>query len=257
MRPLVILLSVISSLLPVSAQTPDQFERVLVPVAATWLEGSFGSVWNTDTYVLNSGASPRIVDQTPDQECRLLCPSPVIGAKTFRPVSIDLPPGNHGVFLYLEKPSDPITLSLRVTEESDGWGFTVPVPRACDFDTTIQLLNLPLDSRFRSRIRVYDFEGASSVDVVLRVFSEGEYRLIGSGDLTLTHNTTERQSEAFPAYPADGSVMLASLLHDVDESDERAWVEVLSTVPIWAFASVTDNATQRTTVISPDGGCAR
>src|SRR5438105_3909947 len=77
-----------------------------------------------------------------------------------------------------------ISLSLRVQDvsrEARTWGTTVPVVRERDaFTGRLQLLDVPVDDRFRVALRVYDFDeppASGSYDRAVRIrFYQGESR---------------------------------------------------------------------------------
>jgi hypothetical protein len=251
-----VLLLIVLAVTSVTEADESDFERVLVPVVATELEGASGSLWRTELLVSNSGDAERVVAQFPDQPCWILCSPTVVGPHSVRHQSAQKPLGNEGAFLYLEEPSEPLSLHLRVIERSDGWGTVIPIVRERDFRTRQRLLNVPTDPRFRVRIRIYDFEGHDALPVLLRGYSfrgmgTPTDHLLAETEVILTHAPFEGSSPQFPPYPADGSMMLDQFLTIPSEHD-RVWVEISSDRPVWGFVTVTDNVTHRVTLITPE-----
>ncbi len=235
----------------VAAQEP-QFERVLVPVVAFDTEGAYGSMWETELVVLNDGDVPLIVDQAPTEVCQILCPSKEVPPHSVaHEAEVLRPSENQGAFLYLQKPWEALHLQLRAFERLDGWGNIIPVVGESAFRSVQRMLNVPTADRYRVRIRVYDFEGGEQIPVAVRVLSfEGDVLAEAAIWLSASHGRSDQHDPGFPPYPADGFVMLNEIT--TGALPDQVWVEVSAHQPIWAFVSVTDNVTQRATVITPD-----
>jgi hypothetical protein len=251
------------------------YERVLVPVVvAAPTPGAYGSIWQTELVARNESDQGVVISDTPFGLCGL-CP-PYASHTTFR-IALNAPNPNAGRFLYIGSPGlGNVTFVLRVQDISRKaltWGTAIPVVRDRDvFSGRLQLLDIPIDSRFRAALRVYDFEPpteATSRVVRLRI-----YDMCGIGqidirctntplvDTSLTLVTSGHQS-----YPPEtpGTVFIGDLASTFDrlanlppvnlpDSTPRVRVDVDPVTPglrFWAFVSVTNNETQHVTVISP------
>jgi len=261
----------------VEAQPPLQppYERVLVPVVvAAPTPGAYGSVWQTVLVTRNEADQGVDITDNPFGLCNQ-CP-PYAPHSTFR-IPLYAPNPNAGRFLYIGSPgAGKVTFTLRVQDLSRQaltWGTAIPVVRDRDvFSGRLQLLDIPIDSRFRAALRVYDFEPpteATSRVVRLRIYDMCRIGQIDIRctttplvDTSLTLVTSGHQS-----YPPEtpGTVFIGDLAStferlanlppvNLPDSTPRVRVDVDPITPglrFWAFVSLTNNETQHVTVISP------
>lgn len=124
------------------------------------------------------------------------------------------------------------------------WGTKLPVVRATAFRPENSLINLPTRRDARVALRIYAFHEDTLDGELVRVsIYANDERLLAETTLAL---------RGIPRY--------ASILSLVDTFPEIALVErvrvhVLPLRPevrIWSFASVTSNATQHVSLITPD-----
>lgn len=267
------------------AQFPQPpYERVLVPVIiADPLAGAYGSQWITDLVVRNESDEQVTITPIVTNGCVASCQ--LTPAHTLYRPSLVVANPNAGTFLYIGKPGiGKVTLGLRVQDTSrqlSTWGTSVPVVREKDIYTgKLQLLNIPVNADFRAALRVYDFDttGSDTQLVRVRIF---DMCGIGRFDNTVPFPCTPATplvdttislvpagpngSSSMPAYPA--TAMIGDLVSNFpqlaalpprpgeDTGIPRVRIDIDPITPglrFWAFISVTHNATQHVTVITPN-----
>jgi hypothetical protein len=276
---LVVLFISIVTAVGVEAQPTLQppYERVLVPVVvAAATPGAYGSVWQTELVTRNEADQSVDISDNPFGLCNQCIP--YAPHSTFRiPLYASNP--NAGRFLYIGSPGvRNVTFTLRVQDISRQaltWGTTIPVVRDRDvFGGKLQLLDIPIDSRFRAALRVYDFEPPT--EATPRVVRLRIYDMCGIGQIdTRCANTplvdtsltlVASGHESYPAFPqSPGTVFIGDLAGtfeqlanlppvNLPDSTPRVRLDVDPVTPslrFWAFVSVTNNETQHVTVISP------
>jgi hypothetical protein len=208
------------------------FERVLFPL---WFfgPGAFGSNWITEksTYAEQSG---------------------VINA--WRDSSFG-PPRLGGVLYFTPREiASNLHYGLLVrdtTRQAQSWGTEIPVVRESEFRMgNIELLNVPVQPRFRSTLRIYNVDSVEG-GVVVAVYS------MNGRELVLT--TVELRSNAPCARfePCASDDPAFAVINDLAAAfpqiaaEERIRVEVRPNGRGWAFISITNNDTQQVTTITP------
>src|SRR5436190_1625218 len=230
--------------------TPDEatFERVLIPVLY-FGPGAFGSQWQTDATLRNlastqlqwfsSVAFPTLCDVGD-------CGVPSGG--TFGLFEFGNRP--KGLVLFVPRTiSDDVHYGLiaRDTSRDDGaWGAEVRVVREKDARYgKFVIENVPLDSRYRTTLRIYAIDGGAS-EVKMSAFV---------GDVGSVATVRIEGCDAPPCNSADpgfGTFDVRSLFPRLpDKSRITLYIEAPSLRPHWALVSVTNNTTQHVTVISP------
>jgi hypothetical protein len=254
---------------------PGDFEKVLLPLAGTGsVQGAYGSVWTNDFWVFNnsSGSSAIFADT-------IGCggfPLPV-----FKPCELmwDVPPNSQsrgdfvafpddppGLLLYLAKAgSASTTFNLRVQDisrQAQTWGTELPVVREAQFLTDrIELLNIPLDDRFRHTLRVYDPDSHERVTFRVTFFdttsvARGLERSAGTMlvDTVVDAQPGKTYRPNFPRVPSVAQLSNFTVSFPQLAMSERVRIEIRPVTPgirFWAFASVTNNETQHVTTITP------
>ena len=208
---------------------PSVFETILFPVLFS-SAGAHGSQWVSEARMSNP--RPWYV-HTADGE--------VFQPRQIKQASDGHP---HGLLLRVPRAEAPdFAFALRVRDvarQAEGLGTHVPVVRERDFvhGDTIRLLDVPLDPRYRVKVRIYMIEPA--------MLPTGGFVAIPRGDalLRIPFNFT-RASETEPYY-AEVDLPLGVI-------DERIKVEVEMPLDAigWAFASITNNETQEVTIVAP------
>ena len=242
------------------------YERILVPLPySASLPGAFGSLWSTTLTAVNDSDADVRVTECPACLCVESCGerSP---HESFD-LQLSFPQGysSAGAFVYVGNPAaGRVRFTLRVQDvsrEALTWGTTVPVVRERDaFTGRLQLLDVPVDDRFRVALRVYDFDeppASGSYDRAVRIrFYQGESRTA----------LFETVSQFFPyragtaGYPiASPTLFIGNIVTEFPAlgalpPDARVRIEMepaSAGLRYWAFASVTNNETQHVTVIAP------
>jgi len=231
-----------------------ELTKVLLPVALPQqVPGAFGSLWVTRIRVRNNGTQPITVAPNPGATCGAECPSyQVAGQSTVMPtVAIAYP--YPGAFLYLTKDAN-ASVNSRIQDlsrQSLTWGTEIPVVHEADvFTDTLTLINIPTDDRFRSALRLYDFDGASGNTVRVRVYAGDETTPVADTQVVLSTPSGINDSN-IPGFAQVGSLLDA---YPQLRSAATARVEITplsSGTRIWAFVSVTNNETQHVTTITP------
>ncbi len=239
----------------VNGGAQQTFDRILLPIATPNVPGAFGSLWMADAVVHNSDTVARVFD--PDLRCVIPegCPSAVPPGQTGHILFRGEPAENPGLIMFVEHPSDLMTFESRVQDLSRQaltWGTELPVVREDAFVTRpIELLNLPIDDRFRLMLRIYDIDGRSDGRVRVSVYPfPGNGTSIGDVDLSLAP-----PSGFHPRYKP-GYVQFSDIrgLIPAGRSETVIGVRITpftSGLRLWAFISVTNNETQHVTTITP------
>jgi len=153
--------------------------------------------------------------------------------------------------LYLSPPTDVASrlhFSIRVhnTAEPDDIGFEVPVARFTDFRKgRLDIVNVPVNDRFRSLIRIYDQMRFMVASVTVRAY-----------DMTTGGFLGQRVLQQF--LPTDTPARATLLLHDFLSAPElrghgSVRIEIEEADPnasLWALLTLTDNTNERVTVLT-------
>jgi len=254
------------------------YEKVLIPIFnGNFVPGAYGSLWSTELIARNE--SDQFVEiGTIIGPCQIECPIGKPAHATF-PAGEFTPEPNRGEFLYIGAPgAGKVTFSLRVQDVSrqlQTWGTAIPVVREKDvFSSALQLLDIPVDSRFRSALRIYDFDTPTENprQVRLRI-----YDMCGIGPidrnctntplvdttLMLTPTSLHVRDTQYPATAMVGNLLdtfpqLANVQPTVlpfgqfRPASVRVDIDPITPgLRFWAFVSGTNNETQHVTVIAP------
>jgi hypothetical protein len=264
--------------LPLLAQQPDPaaYDRLLVPIAPNIqpVPGAFGSQWSTQLLLRNATAS----------QVRLrgpICP-PVFILAPCGPELVLEPDsvftayaapnrGVAGVFIYVPKlvaASVPMSLRIRdLSRQLETAGTSIPIVRQSEFRNHLELLDIPIaskvmvlppinapDLRFRATLRVYAAD-STPVPVRLRI-----YPLEGNSETPLVDTRLQLLGIVsiadilFPTVPGFAQVgSLSDQYPEIPGGRVRLVIdtELPESTPIWAFVSLTSNATQHVTIVAP------
>jgi hypothetical protein len=160
--------------------------------------------------------------------------------------------------LYVEKESAAkVFPSLRLVETTFGTslGVEIPVVRERElFTSELWLPDVPMTSSARTHLRVYGVESPSGAAVLrVRVYQGAGQDVVFDRTVSLGTDETPTPGDYDVDAPSFGFLDLNSgvAAPDVDGS-VRVRVESLTPgLKFWAMASVTHNATQQVTIISP------
>jgi hypothetical protein len=225
-----------------AAPDPQVFERILFPVMFD-APGAVGSHWRTEAVIANR--RPWAIETFNDIQ-PIVCVTYPCGERLAPHSRAAWVGGNYpaGVALIASRnDAEHLAFSLRardVSRVSESFGTEVPVVREAQmFDGTITLLDVPLDPRYRVKVRVY-------------AFAEGEARLTGLAapqtfELRRPQCSGPAACAAIPAYTA------IDLAPGAADQRVNLYIDAPPGTKAWAFASVTNNETQQVTTVTPDG----
>lgn len=230
---------------------PSVWERILFPVLFN-SKGAHGSDWVSEAATFNPGRwfvqNFNRIDSLPciDYGCTdLLSPN---GFLAFGGAGYA-----NGIALLVPRPeAEHVSFSLRVRDvarQAEGFGTEIPVVREEDMHRDgepLTLLDVPLDPRYRTKVRLYAFGGLPGGFVILHKPADGP-RVTGI-PVTMRRSCSGVACAATPWY---GEADLPA-----GAVDERVNVYVSPGqygAMTWAFASVTNNDTQQVTIVTPDG----
>lgn len=254
MKPFIALL-LLAQVLP--AQT---HEKIMIPIMIVGeVPGAFGSRFATELVLRNSGSRYVRVGSHPGLACAGTCPVPPAAPGTTHTLQYFPSVDGGGVFVYVDRPTDgEIYFNLRVKDLSRQaltWGTELPIVREGDtFTGSLELLQIPTDSRFRQTLRMYDFDGGKDKRVRLRIFPIHSSESLVDAVITLSEGRTgaDANSRQFPGYAQVNSL---AETYPAIKSHERVRVRIDSLsfqeLRFWAFASITNNETQHVTLVTP------
>lgn len=198
--------------------------RVLLPIAAS-APGALQSNWVTELFAFNGNAEPAVIAGT------------TIAPFTTAALTVTPDAGSSGAFVAIPRPlAESVTIHARVhdtTRDADGWGAEIPAVPDSQFRRTAVLLGIPNDSRYRTLLRVYAYDGGD-----------------GEATLVLRDDTTGAALDTRVLILPNG---YAQIPLDAPAGHVRLRAEVTSTsfLPLWAFVSITNNLTQQVTISTP------
>lgn len=257
----VLFLLVTASLL---AQTGPAYQRVLVPVVLPpdGIQGAFGALWVTRFWLRNNADEPVSIRPHFDG-CQLgLCPppGPVEPARTFSPPFAGSGPAR-GLIMFIEEAfADKVKLSVRTFDTSrstKSWGTELPIVRESEFSQDeLLLFDVPRDPRFRSALRIYSLSGESGQMARVRIYRLDSSKILPSpspDELIAEHSVVLTPPSEVPGdvYPSSTFLYIDPLVGQTDAQHITVSVEPVTSQPMWAFVSVTNNETQEITTISP------
>ncbi|HUJ15288.1 MAG TPA: IPT/TIG domain-containing protein [Thermoanaerobaculia bacterium] len=227
---------------PAAPPSDKFFERILIPVIFNG-PGAAGSNWVTELSLRNDNdffVEPwRPISQSPSIEPL----TPVRFGSTDEP---------EGTFLVVPRQAASnlfFHAAVRDTSRSDSdWATETPVVRANDFKMNLELLDIPVDSRFRTMLRIYAATSPlpgyeSFVHVIFYLMDDG-HDLGGTFPSFANPCSDVLTCAQQPSYTA-----VADLTSGLPAG--RIGIQIQAAVPIWAFATITNNETQHVTVVSP------
>jgi hypothetical protein len=240
---------------------PAAYERILFPIAFQGVvDGAFGTQWQSEILVFNAAAKtlelfPYCVSEVPPAPCRLdqtLAP----GAWTRDELRSSESLPSLGAFLYVTREiADDVhftSLLHDMARTDDNAGTEIPVAREKDFRSRIVLPRVPLRGNFRVALRIY---GESQAPSQARVRMYRLDRLDPFVDTTVTlQGLVTALPVDFPTHPAFFHIFELVKTYPVLEAAASVRIEI-EALPgqqkVWAFASVTNDATQLVTTVSP------
>jgi len=258
---------------PLVAQTPDpsKFEPVLVPVFSAG-SGAFGSQWVSSMHLLNSG-------KTAVDLAKPVLSSSLFGDDTCFITTATLRPKQpatlcktvmdpSGVILYVPRTTAEddknlnFHLRVRDTSRSDqNAGTEVPVVRERNLrgEEPFWLLGVDTDDGYRVALRFYDILGVDGLPLTMRAY--GREGLLLETSITLSQPIRTLAVDPFPLHPAYEIVPDLTALFPQLKGHGPLDIEIRYDPPpgappyphkhLYAFASITNNATQVFTIVTP------
>lgn len=239
-----------------SEPDPSVFERVLFPVlfegggvgGSHWV--SEAVIWNPTLWTIENAnfVEPVVCLGFPCAERRSPRSRSAFSGDAYRNGIALVSPRNEAPFF---------NLNLRVrdtTRQAEGFGSEVPVVREADMyrNTQIPLLEVPLDPRYRVKVRVYAFP-----DRIYDGYRNNSLAaIIRMNPLTMAYTRTSLPLDA----PCNGGYCPANPLYSEftvapGSAQERVdlYIELPEGAIGWAFASITNNTTQEVALVTPNG----
>jgi hypothetical protein len=257
-RWIVLFTTIISfGVLDAVAQSPDAYEPVLVPVVlANTLPGMYGSLWSTSLAIFNGTNAP--ISMKSDvvsfygcqQSTDCLPDVPPLGTFGGAPVlwrEDSIPPA---AILYVKRDiANGVFFHAVLQEQSSGNITTIPIIHERElYSTLLALLQVPVSTdASRTILRIYALG-----DGTVRVTILGSMAPRLQWDVVLTNTAS---GVTMPPQPAFAEVRLDPALIPELLGTQKVHVLVEPLTPgmrLWAFASVTDNATQAVQFVTPD-----
>ena len=185
-------------------------------------------------------------------------PEPFAGRNTGRlpePVSVASERGRGGAVLYLASPAvgdlgDDIAFDLRIVDLSrsaTAAGTEIPVVRDRDlYTSTIHLLNVPSDSRFRLALRVFEMN-LDRAQFAVRIFDQTTNGLLAARMVTTSLNVP-------PGGFTPAFAEITDILSGIAAPPSKIRIEIEPLTAggsSWAYVSITNNESQQITLVTP------
>ena len=230
-------------------------DPLLIPIAGSF-PGAYGTRWTTDVWVFNDSDEPTNLFA---EVCMNLGAFFPCGNRAIVPAhgALALELGGQrdarSPQLYLNPPNDVagrLHFSVRVHDLSrpDEIGTQIPIVRRSDFRTgRVELMNVPVNDGFRGLLRIYDEMRFLRAAVTVRAFAMQSGTLLAERKLeqSLPTDNPLRWTFIVGDLLSDAQVRAhASIRIEIEEADPDA--------SLWALLTLTDNATQRITVVTSE-----
>ena len=228
------------------------FERVLFPVLFS-SGGANGSRWRSEVVLANP--NPWAVQNWNDLGFMICVTSPC-GERLYPKTRVSFEGERYprGAALLVPRgESDDLSFSLRirdVSRDAESYGSQVPVVREQKMivNRAVTLLDVPLDPRFRTKVRLYAFLDPMYEETTNNSFANVRVGATGAPRrLQLVRSCTGDECAVTPYYAE------LDLAPGGEGTRADVYVELPEGALGWAFASVTNNITQQVTIVSPAG----
>ncbi|MFA6954689.1 MAG: hypothetical protein WC538_02315 [Thermoanaerobaculia bacterium] len=250
----------------------DDWEALLLPIhIPNVVEGAYGSRWIIDWSVLNENETPLEAGLdllAIDVSCQVTCPAfpplyPGAVESYLRLVSPNIgSPPPVALFHVRKEAAEHLTGSLRtrdLTRQSENWGCEIPIIRERELQSSVTLVDVPREERFRQRLRIYDpvypaeparvefFDPSGPLLVAKEVELAWPVGSIGG----LPPVGRFPGSPGFPLQPAVAEIDLGAVPELQGHERIRIRVTARYGQKIWAFVSITNNETQHVSTVTP------
>lgn len=223
---------------PAAPPDPVLFEPILFPIAFSG-PGAFGTQWSTENMILGTA---RFFAALP---CSGNCKDDGHGQAL-------APAGAAGLLLWAERGSaNNVWLSSRVRETTRGTVTPVPVFRERDLrNSDVGFFTVPHPPDSRATLRVWSLSALNRLQVGVWAISP---KTVNGGPPMLTAAMTRTE----PNGPFFAAVDITAALEEADDGVSPITVRVIAgdgdvfNSRLWALLSITENASQRVTVIAP------
>ena len=250
---------------------PPPFQRVLVPVSVVEAPGAGGTRWASELWVVNVSGEPATVSELPCLVATSGGCAPTATVPPNRSVVVPPTPGRSaaepGVLMLLPTHLAPLmglTLHVRdLSRQSESWGTEIPVVREVDFTYSgIYLTGIASGPDFRQTLRIYallDRIGSVQRRVKLYGITATEDRLLRDEVITLEAPPPPPPNRI--GTPLAQKTLTSDFFGPADPAIIRMYVTIEGIsdplalpplIPFWAFVSVTNNATQQVTTVTPN-----
>ncbi|HMC23405.1 MAG TPA: hypothetical protein VKL19_16235 [Thermoanaerobaculia bacterium] len=248
----------------------SDYERFLVPVSTrNPVPGALGSLWQSEFRLVNQSGitlEPGIDVfhlETREMTNPPLTPNQVVVPALAMPrLDSDVPPTT---LLYVRKELAPfLSPQLRIRDlsrQSETWGTEIPVVRESNLRWNFTLLDIPMKDGFRQTLRLYitDYVGCCATRVTFlsptgeELFKRDVFLQHANGSIggLVPAPYLREGSREFPLQPAYAQIDLGSIPELAGH--DSIWIRAQSygAIHLWGFVSVTNDATQHVTMITP------
>lgn len=253
-------MGIVTSILFTAAFLAGDDGTLLIPMSvAEPRPGRFGSLWQTEIKMHNSGDKPLQVSVGVDPfgfpyPIATLAPNEVRTVVINRPAGLQGNPDPVPAYIIHVPPEQlrDLAVNVRVFDISRTaltLGTEVPVIRNFAEKATrapLRLLNIPLDPRFRTSLKVYLLDGAIDRGVQLQIIDED------SGTALHSRTVYPQLANRFTLGPL--YLEVADVREAFGLSSDRVMIVIAPTHEhqrVWAMSSITNNETQQVTLVTP------
>lgn len=251
--------------------SPAEYETILLPSQTNReIPGAFGSLWKIDHKVHNGNAIPlragidflHYTNCTPG--CVIAPDSVSAGGVAPIPTTATGSHSPNWLMHVRREMADALSFSMRVrdlSKQGEDWGAEIPVVRSRDFKYAVQLVDVPLQARFRQTLRVYALpQGLTCCGPASVRFYSWASTLLFETTAQLTpmpyaiggFETPSLGSPDFPVQPEGFEIdSLGSIPELAGNDSVRIEITTPSLRRLWAYVAVTNNETQHVTIVSP------
>jgi hypothetical protein len=218
----------------------EDVDVYLIPVAPQLQAGAYGSLWTNEFTVHNAATTPFVIRTTTCSPVIVSCLAHDVllqPGQTLTPTVYRDAGALEAGWIQVQRPHAGLAMQLRIRDlsrQAEEWGTELPLINLESFRSSIQLLDVPTDPRFRVTLRVYSTKATSA-----------QVRLLTAGSTT---PLSEQTVNLIGDFPTEAQVPLPA---NLAATNLRIEIAGLGSELLWAFASITSNITQHVTTITP------
>lgn len=243
---------------PALASAQESYTTLLLPVSPSSVIGQNGAEWLTELTLANNASDPI------NLFCFVGTCEPIEGRAVIRYTSPPRQTILPGLMHVPDSQARRLSAALRsrnTTPNSEERDFVseIPVVREEEFrSSVIEILSVPIEANYRHQLRIYDAAAGEGKRVRVRIYGmtiAGTPTSNALFDTILVLNT--RRGTASPhALPDEPSWIALPNFSDLPDvrnfRDVHIRIEALDPgMQLWAFATATNNTTQRFAVYTP------